>query len=51
MVKQYFSCSPFNEKLFDYIYNEPHRVLLMLGIDLETFQHLTTKGEKSHNAH
>ena len=36
------------KKRFDYIYNEPPRVLVMLGINLEAFQCLTAQVEKAH---
>ena len=36
------------KKRLDYIYNEPPRVLVMLGINLEAFQCLTAQVEKAH---
>ena len=39
------------KELLDYIYNEPPRVLLMLGINLEAFQCLIAQVEKAQNAH
>ena len=39
------------KNVLDYILNEPPRVLIMLGIDLEAFQCLTTQVEKAQNAH
>ena len=51
MVKQYFSCVPSNENLLDYIYNEPSRVLSILGINLDAFQSLTAQVEKAQNTH
>ena len=39
------------KKLLDYIYNEPPRVLLMLGINLEAFHCLIAQVEKAQNAH
>ena len=39
------------KNLLDYIYNEPSRVLVMLGINLDAFQCLTAQVEKAQNAH
>ena len=37
------------KNLLDYIYNEPSRVLSMLGINLDAFQSLTAQVEKAQN--
>ena len=39
------------KNLLDYIYNEPFRVLSMLGINLDAFQSLTAQVEKAQNTH
>ena len=39
------------KNLLDYIYNEPSRVLVMLGVSLDAFQCLTAQVEKAQNAH
>ena len=38
------------KKLLDPIYNEPPRVLLMLGVNLEAFQCLIAQVKKAQNA-
>ena len=39
------------KNLLDYIYNEPFRVLSLLGINLDAFQFLTAQVEKAQNTH
>ena len=39
------------KNLLDYIYNEPFRVLSLLGINLDAFQFLTVQVEKAQNTH
>ena len=39
------------KNLLDYIYNEPSRVLVMLGVSLDAFQCLTAQVKKAQNAH
>ena len=39
------------KNLLDHIYNEPPRVLGMLGVNLDAFQCLTAQVEKAQNAH
>ena len=39
------------KNLLDYIYNEPFRVLSLLGINLDAFQSLTAQVEKAQNTH
>ena len=39
------------KNLLDYIYNEPSRVLVLLGINLDAFQCLIAQVEKAQNAY